>query len=113
MHTGSPPLGSIRLQIVIPTELKGLFDLDYNNSIIYYFNIYFSLFLTKDPLPLRVPMKLSTNAIEPLNPSAKRLYCLCMPKKNNLTFSNLGYQTSTFRLYNLNYNLDYIIYQLK
>jgi hypothetical protein len=109
MHTGSPPLGSIRLQIVIPTELKGLFGLDYNNSIIYYFNIYFSLFLTKDPLPLRAPMKLSTNAIEPLNPLAKRLYCLCMPKKNNLTFSNLGYQISTFRLYNLDYIISTII----
>jgi hypothetical protein len=28
--------------------------------------------------------------------------CLCMYKKNNLNFNNLGYQTSSSRLYNLN-----------
>jgi hypothetical protein len=29
--------------------------------------------------------------------------------KKSLSFNNLGYQTSTSRLYNLNYNLNYII----
>jgi hypothetical protein len=36
-----------------------------------------------------------------------------MSEKNNLTFNNLDYQTSTSRLYNINYNLDYMIYKLK
>jgi hypothetical protein len=36
-----------------------------------------------------------------------------MSKNNNLSFNNLGYQISTSRLYNLNYNLNYIIYKLK
>jgi hypothetical protein len=36
-----------------------------------------------------------------------------MSKKNNLSFNNLGYQISIFRLYNINHNTDYIIYKLK
>jgi hypothetical protein len=36
-----------------------------------------------------------------------------MSQKNNLSFNNLGCQISTYKLYNLNYNLDYIVYKLK
>jgi hypothetical protein len=36
-----------------------------------------------------------------------------MSKKNNLNFNNVDCQTFTSRLYNLNYNPDYIIYKLK
>jgi hypothetical protein len=43
-----------------------------------------------------------------LQPLIKEFCGLCMFKKNNLC-----YQTSASRLYNLNYNLDYIIYNLK
>jgi hypothetical protein len=35
----------------------------------------------------------------------KYLCCLCMSKKNNMSFNNLGCQTSTYKLY----TLDYII----
>jgi hypothetical protein len=48
-----------------------------------------------------------------LPPSIKELCCLCIYKKNNLSFNNLCCQTFTSRLYNLNCNLDYIIYKLK
>jgi hypothetical protein len=36
-----------------------------------------------------------------------------MSKKNNLNFNNLNCQTSISKLYNLNYNSDYIIYKIK
>jgi hypothetical protein len=45
--------------------------------------------------------------------SQQGLYYLCMSNKNNLSSNNLDYQTYTPRLYNLNYNLNYIIYKLK
>jgi hypothetical protein len=48
-----------------------------------------------------------------LPPLIKRFYYLYMSKKNNLTFNNLDYQIPTPKLYNLNYNLNYIIYKVK
>jgi hypothetical protein len=48
-----------------------------------------------------------------LSPLIKGFCCLYIYKKNNLSFNNLGCQTFTSRLYNLNYNPDYIIYKLK
>jgi hypothetical protein len=53
------------------------------------------------PMPLSLP------------PPSKGFCCLYMSKKNNPNYNNLDCQTSTSRLYNLNYNLDYIIYKLK
>jgi hypothetical protein len=35
-----------------------------------------------------------------LSSPTQEFYCLCMSKKNNLSFNNLYCQTSTFRLYN-------------
>jgi hypothetical protein len=57
--------------------------------------------------------KLLTNNIESPTPLTKWFYCLCMSIKNNLSFNNLGCQTYTSKLYNLNYNSDYIIYKVK
>jgi hypothetical protein len=87
----------------------GLFQLiirglDYDNRIIWYFDAYFSLFLVKDPVPLPVYMKLIINVIGSPTLNQRGFY-LCMFKKNSLSFNNIGCQTSTSKLY----NLDYII----
>jgi hypothetical protein len=81
------------------------------NPIIYYFDAYFSLFLTKDPLLLPRYTKLTTNVIQPPT-SIQRALSLHV-YENNLNYNNLDCQTSTSRLYNLNYNPDYTIYKLK
>jgi hypothetical protein len=41
---------------------------DHDNPIIWYFDVYFSLFLIKDPLPLPLFMKLPNNTTSPPSP---------------------------------------------
>ncbi len=76
----------------------------YDNPIIYYFN----LFLTKDPLILSLFIKLLINIIGPPTSNPMILLSLYV-LKNNLNFNNLGCQTFTYKLYNLNYIISTII----
>jgi hypothetical protein len=47
------------------------------------------------------------------HPQLKCFIVFTCLRKNKLSFNNIGCQIFTSKLYNLNYNLNYIIYKLK